>query len=99
MEKNTPGKLEIKQEGLINRIIEILGLNVGTVHGKFTPAEGNLLVKDEEGEATVGDFSYSSVIDMLMYLSGHTQPDIAYAVNSLTRYMFCPKLSHEKSLK
>ncbi len=99
MEKNMQGKLEMKQEGLIDRIIETLGLNVGTVHGKFTPAEGTPLVKDEEGEAVVGDFSYSSVIGMLWYLSRHTHPDITYAVNSLARYIFCPKLSHEKALK
>ena len=99
MEKNAEGKLEMTQEGLIDRIIEALGLNVGTVHGKFTPAEGNPLVKDEDGEAAVGDFNYSSVIGMLLYLSGHSRPDIAYAVNSLARYMFCPKLSHEKAAK
>lgn len=36
---------------------------------------------------------------MLLYLSGHTRPDIAFAVNCCARYMFCPKRSHEMALK
>jgi hypothetical protein len=44
-------------------------------------------------------FSYSSTIGMLLHLSGHTQLDIAYAVNRCARYMFCPKHSHELALK
>jgi hypothetical protein len=56
-------------------------------------------MKDADGEAAHGRFSYSSVIGMLLYLSGHTRPDIAYAVNCCARYMFCPKHSHELALK
>jgi hypothetical protein len=44
-------------------------------------------------------FSYSNVVGMSLYLSGHTQPDITYAVNCCARYMFCPKHSHELALK
>ena len=36
---------------------------------------------------------------MLLYLSGHNCPDIAYAVNCCARYMFCPNYSHEPALK
>jgi hypothetical protein len=99
IEKNEAGQLEMKQTGLIDRVIEALGLDAGTVNGKWTPAEAKPLVKDEDGEAAHGDFSYSSVVGMLLYLSGHTRPDIAYAVNCAARYMFSPKHSHEKALK
>ncbi|KAL7479496.1 hypothetical protein ACHAW6_005221, partial [Cyclotella cf. meneghiniana] len=36
---------------------------------------------------------------MLLSLSGHSQPDIAYAVNCCARYMFNTWLLHEKALK
>ena len=36
---------------------------------------------------------------MLLYLSGHTRPDITFAVNCCARYMFCPKHSHKLDLK
>ena len=35
----------------------------------------------------------------MLYLSGHTRPDIMYAVNCCTRYMFNPRYSHEVALK
>jgi hypothetical protein len=89
------GLLEMKQEGLI----EAMGLDVGTVTPKWTPAETAPLVKDSEGAMATGAFSYSSVVGMLLYLSDHTHPDIAYAVNCAAQYMFCPKKSHEEALK
>jgi hypothetical protein len=89
--------LKMKQTGQIKRIIEALGLDDGA-KGKFTPSESKPLVKDVNGELA-GAFSYSSVVGMLLYLSGHTRPDITFAVNCCARYMFCPKYSHELALK
>jgi hypothetical protein len=89
------GLLEMKQTGLIKRVIEALGLDDGYAKGKHTPAESKPLVKDTDGEGAHGGFSYSSVVGMLLYLSGHTRPNVDYAVNCCARYMFCPKHSHE----
>ena len=58
----------MKQVGLIDCVIETLGLEDGTVKGKFTPAESTPLVKDNDGEAACGSFSYSSVVGVLLYL-------------------------------
>ena len=91
--------MEMKQTVLIDQVIETLGLDLGTTSGKFTPAEAKPLVKDADGEPALGEFSYSSIVGMLLYLAGHTRPDIAYAVNCCARYMFCPKRSHELALK
>ena len=81
--------LEMKQEGLIDHVIEALELGVGTVNGKATPAENKLLVKDTYGEILHGDFGYSSVLDMMLYHSGLSTPDIAHAVNLALSYVFC----------
>ncbi len=94
-----PGLLEMKQIGLIKRVIEALGLDDGYAKGKHTPAESKPLVKDADREGVHGGFSYSRVVGMLLYLSDHTQPNIAYAVNCCARYKLCPKHSHELVLK
>ena len=96
---NETGMLEMKQAGLMDRVVEALGLDDGYSRGKHTPAKTKPLVKDEDGVAAVEGFSYSSVVGMLLYLSGHTRPDITYAVNCCARYMFCPKHSHKLALK
>ena len=70
------GLLEMKQTGLIKQVIEALGLNNGLVKEKYTPSESKPLVKNINGEAASGAFSYSSVVGMLLYLSGHTHRDI-----------------------
>ena len=98
-DEETAGKFEMKQTGLIDRVIEALGLDVDMVTGKATPAEKAPLVKDLDGPNAIGSFSYSSVVGMLLYLEGLTRPDISYAVNCTARYMFCPRKRHEDALK
>ncbi len=66
------GLLEMKQIGLIKRVIEALRLDDGYAKRKHTPAESKPLVKDADGEGVHGGFSYSSIVGMLLCLSGHT---------------------------
>ena len=80
-QESKTGLIETKQTGFIQRVIEAVVLYDGMVKGKFTSSELSPLVKDADGEPTSGMFSYSSVVGMLLYLSGHTRPDIAFAVN------------------
>ena len=99
LDKLEDGKINMTQTGLTDRIIETLGLDTKMSKNKYTPAEAKPLPRDDNGEPPSNDFSYASVVGMLLYLSGHTRPDIAYAVNCCARYMFCPRKSHEIALK
>ena len=70
----------------------------GMAKGKYTPAGSIPLVNNDEGFPASGSFNYSSVVVILLYLSGHTRTYIAFAVNCCARYMFYPKHSHEEAL-
>ena len=68
-------------------------------NAKGTPAECKLLVKDENGKPQQDTFNYASVVGMLLYLSGHTRPDLVYSVSQVARFMFNPKHSHGIAIK
>ena len=36
---------------------------------------------------------------MLLYLAGHSRPDLAYSVSQVARFTFSPRRSHELALK
>ena len=63
-----------------------------------TPAE-EILVSDKGGDPPDGAYSYKSVIGMLLYLAGHSRPDITMAVSQVARFTQSPKRSHEKALE
>ena len=99
MERNDNGFIELKQVGITGQMLEALGLDTKLATTKWTPTEQDPFVKDVDEEGPEGSFSYSSVVEMLLYLSGYSQTDIAYAVNCCVRYMINPGLSHKKALK
>jgi len=67
-----------------------------TVH---TPASTTALGKDEFGEKFDESWEYPSIIGMLLYLSGNSRPDIAYAVNQCARFTHNPRKSHAIAVK
>jgi hypothetical protein len=91
--------LTLTQSGLIQRIISALGLHSPYSTSKDTPAERNPLPKDSNGTPADGIINYASVVGMLLYLSGHTRPDIAFAVHQCARYTFNPTERHVNALK
>jgi hypothetical protein len=91
-------QITLTQSGLTKRIVEALGL-CSTMSTKIdTPAEASPLSKDANGPAAQGLFNYPAVIGMLLYLSGHSRPDIAFAVHQCARYTFAPKRKHKLAL-
>ena len=97
MEKRENGKLELKQTGLIKRILDMMGLEDST--SKSTPAEKAPLKKDEFGPPCTEGWNYRSVVGMLMYLATNSRPDIAFAVNQCARFSNNPRRIHEVALK
>ena len=51
------GLLEMKQLGLIDRVISAVGLDDGMAKGKYTPAGSVLLVKNEDVVPASGSFN------------------------------------------
>ena len=47
----------------------------------------------------MSSYPYCKLIGMLLYLSVRTRPDIAYAVNYLSRFVTCYNETHWKTLK
>ncbi len=61
-----------------------------------TPCSKATLVKDDNRDPVGTSFSY---VGMLLYLSGHSLPDIAYEVSQVSQFLFFIKHSHEQVLK
>jgi hypothetical protein len=89
--------IELKQTGLIQKIIEATGMQ--EANGKSTPADPKTLGKDPDGKPFNKQWSYASVVGMLLYLSGNSRPDIAFAVNQAARFTHDPKDSHAIAVK
>jgi hypothetical protein len=77
MKESNDGSLTLTQSGLTERVIEALGLHSHYSTKKDTPAETSPPPKDQNGEPADPTNNYASIIGMLLYLSGHSRPDIA----------------------
>ena len=97
LQKNEDGTVTLLQEGLTQRIISALGLN--DCNGTRTPAPKAPLSKDEDGVPFSGNYNYASVVEMMMYLTGHSRPDITFAVHQCARHTHKPTEKHKKYLK
>jgi hypothetical protein len=86
------------QKGLTKRIVTALGLDSSLSTSLSTPAEVGPLPKDSDGQPANGHVNYPAVVGMLLYLSGHSRPDIAFAVHQVARYSFKPTRRHELAL-
>ena len=97
--KTAGGSMMMTQEGLIDRIIEAMGLDVDHSTPKSTPYLKAHLTKYLDGDSCSEYFSYASIVGMRLYLSGYSCPNISYSVNQVARFTFYPKRSHKEGLK
>ncbi len=90
MTRTEEGLLEMSQTGIINRMLNALGLDSKLSTNKWMPVEAKPLTHEVDGEPCQGSFSYSSIVGMMLYLAGHAMPDTACAATSCVPYMFAP---------
>jgi hypothetical protein len=95
--KTVNRQLHLTQSGLSQHILSALGLNKYS-NSCTTPADTSPLPKDVDGDPASGTINYASVVGMLLYLSGHSRPDLSFAVHQCARYTFAPTKRHEKAL-
>jgi hypothetical protein len=78
----------LTQPGLTQRIAK--ALEIDHLPPKRTPANHGALGKDEDDEATHGEYSY---------LQGHNRSDTNFAANQCTRFIHCTKRSQEEAIE
>ena len=71
-----------------------------TCHPNWCPTAQLALGSDPDGKPFDGkQFSCSSIVGMLLFLSNDTQPDVAFAVSQVARFAHDPKESHAAAAK
>lgn len=96
-EDKQAGTITLTQKGLIKKIIA--ATNLEDCNPNWTPAATAALGMDPDGELMTEEWSYPSIVGMLLYLSTNTRPDIAYAVSQVARFNHSPKQSHARAVK
>ena len=97
-EKLEDGSFNMTQPALIDKIIEATGMQ--SCNKSPTPAAPNQpLAKDPDGAPFDEDWSYPSLVGMLMYLTTNTRPDLCFAVSQVARFTHDPKESHATAVK
>lgn len=91
-------QITLMQAGLTKRVIKALSLSSSMSTKIDTPAKASPLPKGVNTPDAHDQFNYAAVVGMLLYLSGHSRPDIAFAVHECARYTFAPKRKHELAL-
>jgi hypothetical protein len=98
MQRNEDNSYKFLQTGLIDKVLHTTGMT--NCNSKSTPCngDGKPLGADRNGPPANQDWSYASVVGMLLYLSSNSRCDIAFAVHQCARFTHTPRASHEKAV-
>jgi transposase InsO family protein len=97
-EKNDEdNSINMTQKGLIRKIIATAGMK--DCNPNWTPASTTPLGIDPDGEPMDEEWSYRSIVGMLLYLTTNTRPDCSFAVSQVGRFCHDPKKSHATAIK
>jgi hypothetical protein len=96
-EDKEAGTITLTQKGLINKIIAATGLE--KCNPNWIPASPLSLAMDTNGDPMMEEWSYPSIVGMLLYLATNTRPDISFAVSQVARFNHSPRQSHAQAVK
>jgi hypothetical protein len=94
------GKITLTQDAYINKILDRFGMtNSHPVDTPMATGAIEFMIPNTE-QATYEDIKlYGSIVGSEMYLANQTRPDIAYTVNTLSRFLTNPSQAHIKAAK
>ena len=90
------GTITAMQQGL-KKILSATAME--DCSSNWVPATPTALWIDPDGEPMDEEWSYPSIIGMLLYLSTNTCPDITFTVSQVARFNHSPKKSHATAVK
>ena len=91
------GTIQLTQCGLIDRVLKATGMQDS--NPDQTAASTKPLGLDKNGAPFYEQWSYASVVGMLLYLDANSCPEIAYAVHQCACFTHAPKDSQAKAVK
>jgi hypothetical protein len=95
---NRNGTITLTQPGLIAEILQTPSMEIRRQEWR-APADMQHLVSNQKSPPMTEAWSYSDVIGKLLQLSINTRPDIAFAVNQVSRFIHAPKQAHASAVK
>ena len=96
-EQRDNNEFKLTQTGLIDKILKTTKME--DCKPNQVPTSQQALGADSDGLPMQEDWSYPSVVGMLLYLSTNSRPDIAFAVSQVCRFSSNPKQSHATAIK
>ncbi|MCO5569013.1 hypothetical protein L7F22_022719 [Adiantum nelumboides] len=95
--------LRLSQSGYIDKVLKRFNMEGGKALSPPLPSYVKLSLSDcpksDEEKAKMAKVPYSSVVGSLMYSIICTRPDIAYAMEVVSEYMFNPGKKHWEAVK
>jgi hypothetical protein len=91
------GMITLTKKELIKKIIA--ATNLEDCNSNWTAAATAALGMNPDGELMTKEWSYPSIVGILLYLLTNTRPDIPFIVSQVTHFSYSPKQSHASAVK
>jgi hypothetical protein len=101
-ERRKDGSIELTQPRMIDRVLQIVGLDPESQHVKThdTPASSeNILDQDPDGSPRKQSWNYRSAVGCLSYIQAMIRPDTTMPVQQCARFCNNPQQQHEEAIK